>query len=341
MAEKTVTQKYNVPGKRPKQERFVWRRKHLLALRELSLEELNHIFTTADGFEPISRRSIKKAPALRGKVVVNLFFEDSTRTRNSFSLAAGRLSADVIQFTATSSSISKGETLRDTARNLEALGIDIVVIRHSASGAPHLLSQCIDAGIINAGDGYHEHPTQGLLDIFTIRQLRGDLAGLKVAIVGDIAHSRVARSNIWGLHKLGAEVYLVGPPTLMPAAADQLPVTVCHNFDEIIGQMDVFNMLRVQFERMKSQVFPSVREYSRLFGLTKERMKRAKKDVIVMHPGPINRGVELDSDVADGPNSTILRQVTNGVTIRMAVLFLINQAMAIDKKKSMQFNSLK
>lgn len=307
---------------------FVWRHKHLLGLKDLSRQELTHIFDTAEGFQEISRRSIKKAPPLRGKVVVNLFFEDSTRTRSSFSLAANRLSADVMEFSAKGSSVSKGETLRDTARNLEAMGIDIVIIRHQAGGAPYYLSQCINACVINAGDGYHEHPTQGLLDIFTIRELRGDLKGLKVAIVGDIAHSRVARSNIWGLHTLGAEVFLVGPPTLMPSGVDQLPVTVCHDLDAILGEMDVLNMLRVQFERIGGNVFPSVREYARLFGLTVERMKRAKSDVIVMHPGPINRGLELESEVADGPNSTILRQVTNGLAIRMAVLFLVNQAAA-------------
>jgi len=302
-----------------------------LNLRELSREELVHILDTAEGFKDISRRSIKKAPALRGKVVVNLFFEDSTRTRNSFRLAASRLSADVLEFTAKGSSVSKGETLRDTAKNLEAMGIDIIIIRHNAGGAPYLLSQCVDACVINAGDGYHEHPTQGLLDIFTIRELRKDLAGLKVAIVGDIAHSRVARSNIWGLHTLGAKVFLVGPPTLMPSSVEKLPVTVCHDFDEIIGDMDALNMLRVQFERAEASLFPSVREYTRLFGLTVERMKRAKPDVLVMHPGPINRGLELDSEIADGPNSTILRQVTNGLTVRMAVLFLVNQAAAKHK----------
>jgi len=313
-------------------DRFVWKRKHLLGLQDLTRRELIHILDTAEGFKDISRRSIKKAPALRGKLVVNLFFEDSTRTRNSFTLAASRLSADVLEFSAKGSSVSKGETLRDTARNLEAMGIDIVVIRHSAGGAPHLLSRCMDACVVNAGDGHHEHPTQALLDIFTIRELRPDLAGLKIAIVGDIAHSRVARSNIWGLHKLGAEIFLVGPPTLMPSGANKLPVTVCHDFDSIIGDMDVLNMLRVQFERFGSPVFPSIAEYSRLFGLTMKRMERAKKDVIVMHPGPINRGLELESEVADGPNSTILRQVSNGVTIRMAVLFLVNQAAALEKK---------
>lgn len=313
------------------QEGFVWTRKHLLGLRELSKDELIHIFDTAESFKEISQRSIKKAPPLRGKVVVNLFFEDSTRTRSSFTLAASRLSADVLEFAAKGSSVSKGETLRDTARNLEAMGIDIIVVRHKAGGAPHLLSECIDACVINAGDGHHEHPTQGLLDIFTIRELLGDLRGLKVAIVGDVGHSRVAQSNIWGLKTLGAEVFLIGPPTLMPAGVDQLPVTVCHDFDEIIGELDVLNMLRVQFERIGSSVFPSVREYSRLFGLTRKRMKRAKDNVLVMHPGPINRGLELESEVADGPNSTILRQVSNGVAIRMAVLFLVNQGAAQQK----------
>ena len=305
---------------------FLWRRKHLLGLKELNEAELNHIFETAEGFHEISQRSIKKAPALRGKVVANLFFEDSTRTRTSFSLAASRLSADLVDITAKSSSLSKGETLRDTARTLEAMGIDIVVIRHSAAGAGHMLRGSIESCIINAGDGYHEHPTQGLLDLFTIRELRGSLKGLKVAIVGDIAHSRVARSNIWGLKTLGAEVTLVGPPTLMPSGVDQLPVKVCHHFDEILGEMDVLNMLRIQFERIGSPVIPSIREYIRLFGLTTERMKRAKKDVIVMHPGPVNRGLELEGAVADGPNSTVLRQVSNGMSIRMAVLFLVNQA---------------
>lgn len=309
-----------------RQSDFIWRRKNLLGLKELTAEELLHIFETAQGFKDISRRSIKKAPALRGKVVANLFFEDSTRTRTSFALAAQRLSADVLEFTAKASSISKGESLRDTARNLEAMGIDVVVVRHGAGGAPHLLSQCIDSCVINAGDGYHEHPTQGLLDIFTICEFRQDLKGLKIAIVGDITHSRVARSNIWALNTLGAEVHLVGPPTLLPPAVDKLPVTVHHDFEAIIGEMDVLNMLRVQFERIGSPVLPSLQEYTRLFALTSERMKRAKKDVIVMHPGPINRGLELESEVADGPNSTVLRQVGNGLAIRMAVLFLVNQA---------------
>jgi aspartate carbamoyltransferase catalytic subunit len=307
---------------------FKWQRKHLLGLRELSRQEIEYILDTAEGFREISTRSIKKAPPLRGKVVVNLFFEDSTRTRNSFSLAAERLSADVIQFSTKFSSVSKGETLLDTAKNLEAMGIDIVVIRHNAGGAPHLLARSINSCVVNAGDGYNEHPTQGLLDIFTIRQMKGSLEGLKVAIVGDIAHSRVARSNIWALTKLGAEVILVGPPTLMPAAVKQLPVTVSHSLDEVIDKVDVLNMLRIQFERLGANPFPSIREYSHYFGLTVDRMKRAKPNVIVMHPGPINRGLEIESEVADGKNSVILRQVENGLAVRMAVLFLVNQAAA-------------
>ena len=305
---------------------FIWRRKHLLELRDLSVAEINHIFETADGLKVVSQRSIKKAPSLRGKVIVNLFFEDSTRTRSSFALAASRLSADVLEFTAKASSISKGETLRDTARNIEAMGIDTVVVRHGAAGAPHMLTECIDACVINAGDGFHEHPTQGLLDIYTIREMKGDIKGKKVAIVGDIAHSRVARSNIWALHTLGADIYLVGPPTLMPPAASQLPVTVCDNFDAILPELDVINMLRIQFERSSGATIPSIADYAGRFGLTENRMKRCKPDVTVMHPGPINRGIEMESAVADGPNSTILKQVSNGLAVRMAVLFLVNQA---------------
>jgi aspartate carbamoyltransferase catalytic subunit len=305
---------------------FTWNRKHLIGLRELSREEIEYILDTAQGFEQMSTRSVKKAPTLRGKVVVNLFFEDSTRTRNSFTLAANRLSADVIEFTQKSSSVNKGETLLDTAKNLEAMGIDIVVIRHSAGGAPKLLSRNINACVVNAGDGFCEHPTQGLLDTFTIRKMKGSLEGLKIAIVGDIAHSRVARSDIYAMTKLGAEVILVGPPTLMPAKINQLPVQVSYSLDSVIGQVDVINMLRIQFERMGTNPFPSIKEYSHYFGLTVERMKKAKKDMLVMHPGPINRGVEIESEVADGPNSVILQQVTNGLAVRMAVLFLVNQA---------------
>jgi aspartate carbamoyltransferase catalytic subunit len=305
---------------------FQWQRQHLLGLRDLSAEEITYILDTARGFEEISTRSVKKAPPLRGKVVVNLFFEDSTRTRASFSLAASRLSADVVEFTQKASSVSKGETLLDTARNLEAMGIDIVIIRHSAGGAPKLLSKNIKACVVNAGDGYCEHPTQGLLDVYTIRQMKGTLEGLKIAIVGDIAHSRVARSDLWAMTKLGAEVTLVGPPTLMPAEVARLPVKVSYSLDKVIEEVDVVNMLRIQFERLGGNPFPSIREYSHYFGLTLERMKRAKPDILVMHPGPINRGLEMESEVADGQNSVILRQVTNGLAVRMAVLFLVNQA---------------
>ncbi|MBP8303314.1 MAG: aspartate carbamoyltransferase catalytic subunit [Phycisphaerae bacterium] len=312
------------PETRHKQ--IVWRHKHLLGLRELSREEIGYILDTAQGFEQISTRAVKKAPPLRGKVVVNLFFEDSTRTRNSFALAASRLSADVIEFTRKDSSVSKGESLADTAKNLEALGVDIVVIRHSAAGAAKLLARTIRACVVNAGDGACEHPTQGLLDVYTIRQMRGSLKGLKIAIVGDIAHSRVARSDLWAMTKLGAEVTFVAPPTLLPADVRKLPVQVSYNLDEVIEKVDVINMLRIQFERLGRNPFPSVREYSRYFGLTADRVKRARPDILVMHPGPINRGLEMESEVADGRNSVILRQVTNGLAVRMAVLFLVNQA---------------
>ena len=260
---------------RQKQKKFRWTKKHLLGLRELSAEEIQFILDTAKGFEQFSRRSIKKAPPLRGKVVVNMFFEDSTRTRNSFTLAANRLSADVVQFSKKSSSVSKGETLIDTARNLEAMGIDIVVIRHSAGGAAKLLSRSIDACVVNAGDGFNEHPTQGLLDVYTILQKKGTLEGLKIGIVGDIAHSRVARSNIWAMTKLGAEVILVGPPTLMPPKVDELPVKVSYSLDKVLDDLDVINMLRIQFERLGGNPFPSVREYSHFFGLTVDRMRKA------------------------------------------------------------------
>ncbi|AQT70241.1 Aspartate carbamoyltransferase [Anaerohalosphaera lusitana] len=308
--------------------KFKWRHKHLLGLRELTREELEFILDTAEGFENISTRSVKKAPPLRGKVVVNLFFEDSTRTRISFGLAASRLSADVVEFTKKSSSVSKGETLIDTARNLEAMGIDTIVLRHGAGGAARLLSRSIDACVVNAGDGFNEHPTQALLDVYTIRKHRGSLDGLKIAIVGDISHSRVARSNIWAMTKLGAEVILVGPPTLMPSKVNDLPVTVSYDMDEVIEKVDVINMLRIQFERMGGNLFPTIREYARFFSLTVDRMARAKSDLIVMHPGPINRGVEIESEVADGNNSVILQQVSNGLAVRMAVLYLVNQAAA-------------
>jgi aspartate carbamoyltransferase catalytic subunit len=301
-------------------------RKHLLTLEELSADEIRFVLDTADSFKEVSTRSIKKVPALRGRVVVNAFWEDSTRTRTSFSLAAQRLSADLIDFSEKGSSVSKGETLIDTARNIEAMGIDIIVVRHPAAGAAEVLSRTVKCSIVNAGDGAHEHPTQGLLDLYTIRERFGKIEGLKVAIVGDIANSRVARSNLWGLTKLGAEVILVGPATLLPRAFEQLGAKVVNNFDDVIGQVDVINMLRVQFERIKSSQFPSVREFTSMFGLTWDRFQRCKKDVFIMHPGPMNRGVEIQSDIADGPQSGILTQVTNGLAVRMAVLYLVTQA---------------
>jgi aspartate carbamoyltransferase catalytic subunit len=303
-----------------------WTRKHLLTLQELSREEIESLLNTADLFKEVSTRSVKKVPSLRGRVMVNAFFEDSTRTRTSFSLAASRLSADVIDFSGQGSSLSKGETLLDTARNIEAMGIDIIVIRHQASGAAELLSRAVKCSVVNAGDGAHEHPTQGLLDLYTIRERFGKIAGLKVAIVGDIANSRVARSNIWGLTKMGAKVILVGPPTLLPKSFEALGATCVNDFDSILGEVQVINMLRVQFERIKTSQFPTVREFTKLFGLTQERFARCKKDVFVMHPGPMNRGIEIGSEIADGPNSGILKQVTNGLAVRMAALFLVTQA---------------
>ncbi|MGD0461975.1 MAG: aspartate carbamoyltransferase catalytic subunit [Tepidisphaeraceae bacterium] len=305
---------------------IAWTRKHLLTLESLSAAELEYLLNTAQSFREVSTRSIKKVPALRGRVVVNAFFEDSTRTRTSFSLAASRLSADVIDFSERGSSVSKGETLVDTVRNIEAMGVDVVVLRHPASGAAEALARAVKCSVVNAGDGAHEHPTQGLLDLYTIRERFGKIAGLKVAIVGDIAHSRVARSNLWGLKKLGAEVILVGPPTLLPRAFESLGARCVNDFDSIVGQVDVINMLRVQFERIGSSQFPSVREFTRLFGLTTERFARCKGDVFVMHPGPMNRGIEIGSNIADGRNSGILTQVTNGLAVRMAVLYLVTHA---------------
>lgn len=314
------------PAAASERESVLWPHRHLLGLEELTAEEITLILDTAAAFEDVSTRSVKKVPALRGRVVVNLFFEDSTRTRTSFTLAAQRLSADVIDFTAKTSAVSKGESLRDTVRNIEAMGVDIIVCRHSSSGAPHLIARNVDCCVINAGDGRHEHPTQGLLDIYTIRKVKQRVEGLKIAIVGDINNSRVARSDLHGLLKLGAEVTFVGPPTLVSRAFEKLGARVAHDFDSRIGEFDVINMLRVQRERISSNVFPSIQEYSRLFGLTNERMQRARPDVLVMHPGPINRGVELAGEVADGPNSVILEQVTNGLAVRMAVMFLCKQA---------------
>jgi len=304
---------------------FRWTRKHLLGLEQLSADELRFILDTALSFKEVSTRSVKKVPALRGRVVVNAFFEDSTRTRVSFALAAQRLSADVIDFSEKTSSTNKGETLIDTARNIEAMGIDILVLRHSAAGAADVLARAVKCSVVNAGDGAHEHPTQGLLDLYTIRERFGKIEGLKVAIVGDIANSRVARSNLFALTKLGAEVILVGPPTLLPRAFEQLGARVVHDFDAVIGEVDVVNMLRVQFERIQSSQFPTVREFTGLYGLTGDRFRKCKSGVFVMHPGPMNRGIEISSDIADGAQSGILTQVTNGLAVRMAVLYLVSQ----------------
>ncbi len=301
-----------------------WTRRHLLGLEELSADEILTILDAADSFVEVSKRDRKKVPALTGRVVFNLFFENSTRTRTSFSLAAKRLSADVQDFTASSSSLSKGESFIDTARNLEAMGADVMVVRHSTPGAPHLLAQHVGCSIINAGDGAHEHPTQALLDLLTIRQRKGSIAGLTVGLVGDIGHSRVARSNIWGLTKLGARVILCGPPTLVPSRMEQLGCEVAHDLDAILPQLDVVNVLRIQFERDQRSVFPSVSEYFRLYGMTQARLARGKPDLLLLAPGPINRGVELTPEVADGPNSAILQQVSNGLAVRMAVLYLLN-----------------
>src|SRR5688500_6775901 len=305
---------------------MTWTRRHLLGLEELSADEIRFILDTADSFKEVSTRSVKKVPALRGKVVVNAFWEASTRTRTSFELAAQRLSADVIDFSEKGSSVSKGETLIDTARNIEAMGVDVIVIRHPAAGSAQLLARSVKCSVVNGGDGAHEHPTQGLLDLYTIRERFGEVKGLKVAIVGDIANSRVARSNLWALTKLGAEVILVGPTTLVPKAFEALGARVVHDFDSIIGEVDVVNMLRVQFERIKSSQFPTVREFTNMYGLTWDRFQRCKSDVFVMHPGPMNRGIEISSDIADGAQSGILQQVTNGSAVRMAVLYLVSQA---------------
>ncbi len=297
--------------------------KDLVGLEPLSAEQLRLILDTAEPFKEVSERPIKKVPALRGKTIVNLFFENSTRTRISFEFAEKRLSADTVNVAATGSSVSKGETLVDTARNLEAMRIDMVVIRHGSSGAARFLGERIRSSVINAGDGKHEHPTQGLLDILTLRDRFGRLEGLKVAIVGDILHSRVARSNIWGLTKLGAEVAVCGPPSLLPRNVRDLGVTVLPRVEDAIQWADALNVLRLQLERMQAGFIPSLREYNRVFGVSSERLARAPKPLAILHPGPMNRGVEIDSDVADGPHSVILPQVTNGVAVRMAVLYLL------------------
>lgn len=303
-----------------------WTRPHLLGIEELSREEILQVLDTARVFADVSTRSVRKVPALSGKVVVLLFFEPSTRTRTSFELAARRVSADTIEFTEQMSATRKGETLIDTAKNIEAMGVDVMVVRHAASGAPWVLAREVQCSVVNAGDGQHEHPTQALLDIYTLRERWGDLTGKRVAFVGDIKHSRVARSNIWGLIKLGAHVHLVGPKTLIPGRLTELHenVHVHYDLDEILPELDAINLLRIQMERQGAVNFPSLREYHLLYGLTTQRLKRAKPDVLVMHPGPTNRGVEISPEVADGPQSLILRQVTNGLAVRMAVLYLVS-----------------
>ncbi len=303
---------------------MIWNRKHLLDIESLSADEIIAVLDTARQFKAVGERAIKKVPALRGKTVVNLFVEPSTRTRISFELAAVRLSADVINFSAEASSLKKGETLKDTARNLEALNADIIIIRHSATGAPHFLSRFLKGSVINAGDGAHEHPTQALLDTFTIREHKGKIAGLNVTILGDVLYSRVARSNIWVLLKLGANVTLCGPSTLVPRVFEQMGCRVTYNVDEAVAGADVINLLRIQHERQRKTMFPSIGEYTALFGLNHARFAKTKPDALIMHPGPINRGVEIASDLADCGRSVILEQVTNGLAIRMAVLYLIN-----------------
>ncbi len=301
-----------------------WSRKHLLGLEDLSADEIVAILDTAESFAEVSTRSRKKVPALQGRVVFNLFFENSTRTRTSFSLAAKRLSADTQDFSSSGSSLSKGESFIDTARNIEAMGADILVVRHPTPGTPHLLAEHVGCSIINAGDGAHEHPTQALLDLMTIRRAKGRLDGLTVGLLGDISHSRVARSNIYALTKLGAHVILCGPPTLVPRGWERFGCEVAYQLDEVLPRCDVVNVLRIQFERQQRGLFPSVSEYSQFYMMTQERLKLARPDLLLLAPGPINRGVELTPEVADGPHSAILDQVTNGLAVRMAVLYLLS-----------------
>lgn len=300
-----------------------WKRKDLVGLEDLTKEEIETVLATAASFKEVSSRDIKKVPALRGKTVVNLFYEPSTRTRISFEVATKRLSADVINIATETSSVRKGETLIDTAQNIQALKADVIIIRHAYSGAAAMLARHLDISVVNAGDGWHEHPTQALLDIFTLKEKLGRIAGLKVSIVGDIAHSRVARSNIWGLTKLGAKVKVCAPPLLIPPEIERMGVEVTHDIDEALRDADAVNVLRMQFERDAEGAFPDALAYFKAFGITRERLKkRGSREIIVMHPGPINRGIEISSEVADGPESVILEQVTNGIAVRMAVLFL-------------------
>lgn len=301
-----------------------FKRKHLLGIEELQKEEIDLILEEAKSFSEISLREVKKVPTLRGKTIINLFFEPSTRTRSSFEIAAKRLSADIINFSASTSSLLKGETLRDTVRNLEAMKSDIIVVRHPSSYAPHFIASFSKSSVINAGDGTHEHPTQALVDAFTILERKKRIEGLKIVIVGDILHSRVARSNIFLLTKLGAKVFLSGPPTLLPKEMENLGAAIEHNFDRAIEDADAIMMLRIQLERMSKNFFPSLREYRMLYSINLKRLKKAKKDVIIMHPGPINRGIELSAEVADSEYSVILDQVSNGIAVRMAVLYLLS-----------------
>ncbi|MGB0580295.1 MAG: aspartate carbamoyltransferase catalytic subunit [Limisphaerales bacterium] len=305
-----------------------WDQPHLLDIESLEPEEITHILDAAREFKSVGERPIKKSPVLRGKTVVNLFAEPSTRTRISFELAATRLDADIVNFTTEASSIRKGETLKDTARNLEALNADIFIVRHAASGAAHFLARFLKGSVINAGDGAHGHPTQALLDVFTIRENKGDINGLNVTILGDILYSRVARSNIWCLLKLGANVTLCGPSTLVPKIFEKMGCRVTYDIDQAIKDADVINLLRIQHERQRETMFPSINEYAKLFSLNHERFAKTKPDALIMHPGPINRGVEIASDIADCERSVILDQVTNGLAVRMAVLYLVNQANA-------------
>ncbi len=308
-----------------------WVKKDLLGLRELKKEEIELLLETAASFKEVTTRQIKKVPALRGKTVVNLFYESSTRTRVSFEVAAKRLSADVINIATDYSSVKKGETLNDTGRNIEALKADLIVVRHNAAGAAAMLSRHVKISVVNAGDGWHEHPTQALLDIFTLAEKKKRIEGLTVTIVGDIAHSRVARSNIWGLTKLGARVIICAPKVLIPAEIEKMGVVIISDINQALAESDAVNVLRMQFERDRNSVFPEKLEYFKKFGITKKRIEQTNKNIIVMHPGPINRGVEISSEVADGPNSVILGQVTNGIAVRMAVLYLVSGAKENEK----------
>ncbi len=311
-------------------------RKDLLGLEELAAEEMVEILDTAEAFRRVLDRPIKKVPTLRGKTVANLFYEPSTRTRISFELAEKRLSADSISFATATSSMAKGETLKDTVRNIEAMGVEFVVMRHGASGAPHFIARNLKASVINAGDGQHEHPTQGLLDMFTMRRALGRLEGIKVAIIGDLAHSRVARSNIWGLTKLGAEVRVCGPSTLTPCDIERMGVRWTWRVEEALEDADVVNILRIQKERQAANLLPSLREYALYFGVTSERIRAAKPDVVIMHPGPMNRGVEIAQEVAEDGRNVILEQVTNGVAVRMAVLYLLNGGEPASREAAME-----